>query len=138
MRRLSYVVAAVFGAALTLPHFAVAQATPIKVSEEKPGLLKQAKVSADAALESAKAKVPGGTFKSAEIEREDGKLLYSFSFTTKGKPGEDEVLVDAMTGAVLKTEHESPEQEAKEKSEKSEGKKATKSPAKPPAKPPVT
>ena len=76
-------------------------AQSLKVKEEKAGMLKQAKVTAEAALATAQAKVPGGTLKSAEIEKEDGKLSYAFSFTTKGKTGEDEVLVDAMTGAVL-------------------------------------
>ncbi len=102
------------------PTQGAAATTTVKVTEEKPGLLKQAKISADAALASARAKVPGGVFKSAEIEKEDGKLVYSFNFTTKGKPGEDEVLVDALTGAVIKTEHESPEQEAKEAKEAKE------------------
>ncbi|MBY0490036.1 MAG: PepSY domain-containing protein [Gemmatimonadaceae bacterium] len=94
---------------------AMAQGSPLKVSEEKPGMLKQAKVTPEAALATAQAKVPGGTLKEAEIEKEDGKLVFVFSFTQKGKKGEDEVLVDAMTGALVKTEHESPAQEAKEK-----------------------
>ncbi len=94
---------------------ATAQASPLKVSEEKPGMLKQAKVTPEAALATAQAKVPGGTLKESEIEKEDGKLVFVFSFTQKGKKGEDEVLVDAMTGALVKTEHESPAQEAKEK-----------------------
>jgi hypothetical protein len=103
-------------AMLTLSSsFALAQATPLKVSEEKPGMLKQAKVTPEAALATAQAKVPGGTLKGSEIEKEDGKLVFVFSFTQKGKKGEDEVLVDAMTGALVKTEHESPAQEAKEK-----------------------
>lgn len=94
------------------------QTTDLKVKEEKAGLLKLAKVAAAPALASAQAKVPGGKLKSAEIEREDGKLVYSFSFTTGGKSGEDEVLVDAMSGVVLKTEHETPEQEAREEKAK--------------------
>ena len=51
----------------------------------------------------------------SEIEQEDGKLIYSFDFKIKGKSGTDEVNVDAMTGTILKVEHESPKAEAKEK-----------------------
>lgn len=79
-----------------------AQPSPLKVKEEKPGLLKQAKVTPEAALATASAKVPGTTLKGAEIEREDGKLLYVFSFTKAGAKGEDEVLVNALTGALHK------------------------------------
>ena len=89
------------------------QAAPT-VKEERPGLLKRARVSASVALDSARTRVSDGTLKSAEIEREDGKLVYSFAFTRPGRPGEDEVLVDAVKGTVLGVEHESPEAEARE------------------------
>jgi len=94
-----------------------AQPSPLKVKEEKPGLLKQAKITPEAALATASAKVPGTTFKGAEIEREDGKLLYVFSFTKAGAKREDEVLVNALTGALHKVEHESAEDEAREAAE---------------------
>ena len=112
-------------------------AQSLKVKEEKAGMLKQAKVAAEAALATAQAKVPGGSLKSAEIEKEDGKLSYAFSFTTKGKSGEDEVLVDAMTGAVLSVEHETPASEAKEKAEDAAKAKAAKGAAPTGKKPPV-
>jgi len=87
----------------------------VTVKEEKPGLLKKAKITAEAATASAQAKVPKGTLKSAEIEEEDGKLIYSFDFETAGKSGSDEVNVDAITGKVLGVEHETPKSEAAEK-----------------------
>ena len=87
----------------------------VTVTEEKPGLLKKAKITAEAATASAQAKVPKGTLKSAEIEEEDGKLIYSFDFETAGKSGSDEVNVDAITGKVLGVEHETPKSEAAEK-----------------------
>ncbi|MEI6741341.1 MAG: PepSY domain-containing protein [Gemmatimonadaceae bacterium] len=94
-----------------------AQSPALKVKEEKAGMLKQAKITPEAALATASAKVPGTTLKSAEIEKEDGKLLYVFSFTKSGTKGEDEVAVDAMTGALHKVEREAPEDEAREAAE---------------------
>jgi uncharacterized membrane protein YkoI len=84
------------------------QGTPLKVTEEKPGLLKQAKLAPDAAIAAAQARFPTGTIKSGEIEKEGGKLIYSFDIQLPGVKGIEEVHVDAATGAVLKTEHESP------------------------------
>jgi uncharacterized membrane protein YkoI len=97
---------AVLVASLVVSTAGMAQTNKLVVKEDKPGLLKQAKVTAEAALATAQAKVPGGVLKEAEIEKEDGKLVYVFLFTTKGKKGEDEVLVDALTGAFVKLEHE--------------------------------
>jgi hypothetical protein len=86
----------------------------VTVKEEKPGLLKKAKVSADTAIAHAQAKLPKAKLKSAEIEEEGGKLIYSFDFETAGKSGIDEVNVDAVTGKVLAVEHETPKSEAAE------------------------
>jgi hypothetical protein len=87
----------------------------VKVKEEKPGLLKKAKITAEAATASAKALLPNATVKSAEIEEEGGKLIYSFDFATAGKTGIDEINIDAMTGKqVGRIEHESPASEKKE------------------------
>ena len=96
---------------LTAPAFA----DGVSMKEEKPGLLKKAKVSPDAATAAAQAKVPKGKVVSAEIEEEGGKLIYSFDIKTKGKSGIDEVNVDAITGSVLGVQHETPRDEAKEK-----------------------
>jgi len=79
----------------------------VKVKEEKPGLLKKAKVTAEAAIATAQAILPAAKLSAAEIEEEDGKLIYSFEFRTAGKSGIDEVNVDAITGKqVGKVEHE--------------------------------
>ena len=94
----------------------------VKVSEDKPGLLKKAKVTADSAITIARATIPGGTITGAEIEEEDGTFIYSFDIKVAGKKGVEEIHVDAMTGKVLKREHEDPAGEkaeaAKEKAEK--------------------
>ena len=92
-----------------------ASGAKISVKEERPGLLVRATVKADVAEATAQAKFPEAKPVSAEIEEENGKLIYSFDFKTKGKSGIDEVNVDAATGAILHVEHESPRAEAKEK-----------------------
>jgi uncharacterized membrane protein YkoI len=73
------------------------------------------KVSADAARTVALAEVPGGRIKSQELEREHGHLIYSFDIAVAGKPGIEEVHVDAMTAKVLAHEHETTKSEQKEK-----------------------
>ena len=76
--------------------------TKAVAKHETPAQLKaEAKISEDAARATALAKVPGGMVKSFELEREKGKLLYSFDIATKGKSGIDEVQVDAITGALI-------------------------------------
>ena len=71
-----------------------------------------------------------GKIKEAELEREDGKLIYSFDISTK--EGIKEVQIDALTGTVLKVEIETKEQEAREKAAErkvaSKKKEATKKP----------
>ena len=58
--------------------------------------------------------VPSGRIRAGELERENGKLIYSFELKVPGKSGIEEVNVDAMTGAVVAHEHESPAAEKKE------------------------
>jgi len=82
----------------------------------------QAKVSKADAEKTALAKVPGGKVKDAEIEEEDGKLIWSFDITKEGSKDITEVEVDAKTGEVLKSGTETPEDEAKEKAEEKEEK----------------
>jgi hypothetical protein len=107
----------------------VLMAQGVKVTENKPGLLKKAKITADSAIAVAKARLPKATINAAEIEEENGKLIYSFDFKTAGKSGIDEVNVDAMTGKLVgKVQHESPADEKKEAAEE-----AAKAPAKKPA-----
>lgn len=84
---------------------AAQQPTP-PIKEERAGLLRLAKVPADTARAIALRAVPGGTIKSAEIEEEGGRLVYSFDLVVAGKRGVQEVLVDAKTGKVVSTEHE--------------------------------
>lgn len=100
---------------LLAPGAAAAQSVMIK--EEVPGLLKQAKITGDSALKLAQARVPNSTMKSGEIEKEHGKLVFSFDLAVTGKTGIEEVQVDAVSGKIVSVEHESAEDEAKEAKE---------------------
>jgi uncharacterized membrane protein YkoI len=73
-----------------------------------------AKISMATARAIALKKVPGGKIESAELEREHGKLIYSFDIKTS-KPGVTEVNIDAITGKIISIDQETPAQEAKEK-----------------------
>lgn len=115
-------------AAVTLTAFQ--QGTEVKLKEEKPGLLKKAKITFEAAKTSAQAKVPAGKLISAELEQEDGKLIYTLVYKTAGKEGQDEVNVDAVTGKVSPIEHEKDEPAEKADSKKAGKKPESKSDAK--------
>jgi hypothetical protein len=67
-----------------------------------------------AARATALAKVPNGKIQTAELEREHGKLIYSFDIRVPGKSGIEEVQVDAVNGKVVSMVHESPKAERKE------------------------
>lgn len=84
-------------------------------SESQAKLMAEAKVSKEAAQQTALAKVPNGTVKAAELEKEKGKLQWSFDVATPGTKDITEVNVDAMTGDVISVGKESAQSEAKEK-----------------------
>lgn len=77
-------------------------------------LQREAKISLVSARATALKVVPTGKVTSEELEREKGKLIYSFDIKVAGKSGIEEVAVDAKTGKVLAHEHETPKMEAKE------------------------
>ena len=87
---------------------AASAATPptVALREEKAGLLARAKVSESQARALALARVPGGRVVDAEIEEEDGRLIYSFDLAVDGREGVTEVEIDATTGDVIGVEHE--------------------------------
>lgn len=84
------------------------------------------KVSEADARVTALAQVPGAQVKAHELEREHGKLIYSYDLEVPGKTGVDEVQIDAMTGKLVSVKHETPKAEQKEKvQEQKEAKKAS-------------
>lgn len=78
----------------------------------------KAKVSRADAEKTALGKVPGGTIKEGGIEKEKGKVIWSFDIATPGTKDITEVAVDAMTGEVVAIDKETPADEAREKKEK--------------------
>ena len=77
-------------------------------------LMAEAKVSKADAQATAMAKVPNGTIKEGELEKEHGKLIWSFDMATPDSKDTTEVNVDAITGQVVSMDKESAEDEAKE------------------------
>jgi len=75
----------------------------------------QAKITRAEAEKIALDKVPGGTIKEGEIEKEKGKLIWSFDIATPGTKDITEVNVDALTGAVVDVSKETVADQEKEK-----------------------
>ena len=71
------------------------------------------RITAKQARHTALAKAPG-KIEGEELEREEGKLVWSFDIRTNAKTI-TEVWVDANTGKIVKTEIETPKDEAREK-----------------------
>ena len=82
-------------------------------SGEKAGnqaqLQSQAKISKEDAEAIAMSKVPNGTIKESELEKENGHLQWSFDMTVPGEKDITEVNIDAKTGTVLNIGHEAPD-----------------------------
>ena len=85
--------------------------------------MKQAKISKSEAERTALGKVHG-TIKAAELEREHGKLIWSFDIATNGTNNITELQVDAKTGAIVSRKVETPKDQANEaKADKKETRK---------------
>jgi hypothetical protein len=74
----------------------------------------RAKVSKADAQRAALERVPDGTVKEAELEKEKGQVIWSFDIATPGTSDITEVHVDAETGQVIAMDKESAEDEAHE------------------------
>jgi hypothetical protein len=81
----------------------------------------KAKISKEDAQRTALEKVPGGTVKEGELEKEHGHIIWSFDIAQPGTSDIKEVQVDAISGAIVSVTTESAKDEAKEA--KKEGKK---------------
>ena len=66
--------------------------------------------------------VAGGKIKSSELEKEKGKMIYSFDIRNS-KGGITEVNINAITGKVIAVDVENAKDEAKEKKEEMKEKK---------------
>ena len=84
-----------------------------KEAQEQAKLASQAKITKEQAQETALKRAPG-TVESGELEKEHGRLVYSFDIRN-AKGTITEVQVSAITGRIVRIEHESKKQEAAEK-----------------------
>ena len=109
----NFVLAVIISALLTGGSLAMASSVGQEESSNEAKLAKQAKITKEQAQEIALKRAPG-TVESGELEREHGKLVYSFDIRN-AKGTIDEVQVSAITGKVVRVEHETKKQEAAEK-----------------------
>ncbi len=86
-------------------------------SNSPANLKAEAKITEAEARATALTKVPDGTIKEGELEREKGKLIWSFNIVQPNAEGIDEVNVDAITGQIVAVEKATPKNQAKEKDE---------------------
>lgn len=81
---------------------------------------KEAKITMEQARKIALAKVKDGKIESGELEREHGKLIYSFDI--KSPKGVTEVNVNALDGKIVAVQHENAAKEAAEKKQEAKEK----------------
>jgi uncharacterized membrane protein YkoI len=93
---------------------ALTASNAIAADESQVSLKKQAKVSEQAARTIALAKVGNGMVKSSELEKENGKLIWSFDIAKPKTRNITEVQVDARTGRIVSTQIETAADQAKE------------------------
>jgi len=121
-----YIVRWVFaiGLAAGLSGCATEREEKAEHKEKEAKLQAQAKLTRAEAEKIALAKVPGGTIKEGELEKEKGKLIWSFDISVPGSKDIKEVQVDAISGEIVAMETETPAAQKKEKDEdEKEGKK---------------
>src|SRR5947209_1955 len=104
-RNLVFTIAGMLALSLCVSASGDDKAKNHKKKETQEELQKQTKITMDTAKTAALAK-ENGTIKEAELEKEKGKLVYSFDIDVKGVT--HEVQVDALSGAVIGDEIESP------------------------------
>ncbi len=75
---------------------------------------RQAAISQEVAARTALEKIPGGKIQSAELERERGRLVWSFDITIPGSPNVAEIQVDARSGKIVSNRIETPAEQARE------------------------
>ena len=91
-----------------------AASTSMAGEESQSALRKQATVTEAQARKSALAKVPNGTIKSSELERENGRLIWSFDIAKGRTRNITEVQVDAKSGKIVSTQTETPADQVRE------------------------
>ena len=77
-------------------------------------LAAEAKITRNAAEHIALAQVPAGRVASGELEREHGKLIWSFDIAQNGTHDIKEIQVDAKNGKIVSVQIETSKDQAKE------------------------
>lgn len=99
----------------SLPFIAVlAVSGTLSGAPNQAELVKEAKISKAQAEKTALGKVHRGAIKSEELEREHGKLIWSFDISMPKSKNITEVQVDANTGKIVSTQVETPNDQAVE------------------------
>jgi uncharacterized membrane protein YkoI len=93
---------------------ALATFSAVQAQTSEARLMKEATVSKSQAEKTALAKVPQGTIKSVELEKENSHLVWSFDIAKPGIKDVAEVQVDAKSGTIVSVKNENPAQQAAE------------------------
>jgi uncharacterized membrane protein YkoI len=107
----------VFSILILTALFSLASTNISAQKKENAKLAAQAKITMDAARETALKRAPG-TIEEGALEKENGKLIYSFDIRTSDREI-TEVQVDAKTGEIVSVEKEDAAKEAAEKKQDS-------------------
>jgi uncharacterized membrane protein YkoI len=110
-----HIVTAAFAAAILLASATTGAAQQGRSRHETEAQLRrQARIPEAQARRTALDRIPRGRVRSHELEREHGRLIYSYDIAVPGRSGIEEVTVDALTGRVVTVEHETPAAERRE------------------------
>jgi hypothetical protein len=104
---------AIWGTSIAFITIFTAAGAMVAAPNDDP-LIKGARVTKRDAEKTALDQVPNGAIKSAELEREHGKLIWSFDIGQKGTRDIKEVQVDAKSGRIVSVATETPKDQAKE------------------------
>jgi uncharacterized membrane protein YkoI len=86
----------------------------VAADESQAALKAQAKITQEEAAKTALATVPAGKIKASELEKEHGKLIWSFDISIPKSKNITEIQVDAKTGKIVSTQVETPKDQAAE------------------------
>jgi uncharacterized membrane protein YkoI len=103
-------------APLCITIISLAMRVHAESKEDEAALKSEATITQEAATQTALESVPKGKIKEAELEKEHGKLVWSFDIALPTTKDITEVQVDAKTGKIVATEVETAADQAKEKS----------------------
>lgn len=78
----------------------------VALQEDSPGLAEHARITDANARVIALQRVRGGRIVEAELEEEDGRLLYEYEIRVADRPGVVKAEIDARNGSVVRERHQ--------------------------------